>query len=279
MKKLLLPFIGILAFASCEKKIDLDVNEGPKNIVIDGGVSNKPGPYTVNLSITQDYNDSGSQKQLSGATVVIIENDGQLSDTLVEVQEGVYETTKIQGVVGSFYQLYINTEEGVEYESSVEEMIQVPVIDSLYFRKKEEIDPNVFLEDGYYGLIAYQDPPEVRNFYRYKFSIDSVYQANAGDILISDDTFTDGLYVQDLDAPYVLKVGQSFKVTQIAISSSRYNYLSNLQQLLLANGGPFSPPAAPVIGNVFKKGSVSEYALGYFQVTSETSAEGVVEQR
>jgi hypothetical protein len=278
MKNLVILLAVLLVFASCESKVDLDVEEGPKNIVIDGGISDQSGKDTVRLTITQNYNSTADYNKVVGATLVVTQN-GTLIDTLKEVNNGVYVTQTTVGVIGDFYQLYIKTPEGIEYESTIETMPQVPPIDSLYFRKKDELVQNTFLEDGYYGVIAYQDPPEVRNYYRHKIWINDTAQATAFDILISDDRYTDGQYNPEANERYVLKVGDKFRIVQIATSSFRYDYMTNQKTLLTANGGPFDPPPGPVIGNIFKKGSTTEYALGYFQATSQVEEEGVVVER
>jgi hypothetical protein len=176
--------------------------------------------------------------------------------------------------------LYLKTASGVEYQSSVETMQEGPPIDSLYFRRKEELSSGAFLEEGYYGVLAFQDPAEELNFMSYRYTINGVEQNKASDFDLYSDKYTNGQYNSDfLIRNYPLKVGDELKVEQVAITKYRYEYLTNLQQLLNANGGPFDPPIPPVIGNIFKIGSTTEYALGYFQAQSSLFEEGVVVER
>ena len=279
MKNILIPIVSLLAFISCETKVDLDVTEGPKNIVVDGGITDNAGNDTIYLSQTQDYNLTESFTSISGATLIVTEDEA-VKDTLLEVANGVYVTQKIaKGKIGSSYQLYLKTGEGVEYQSTVEVMNQGPTIDSLYFRRKEEIEFNSFIEEGYYAFIAFQDPAEEQNFMDYKFIINNEFLNKPEDFALYQDKYTNGQYIPDLIVRTPLEVGDSLKIEQIAITNLRYDYLVNLQQLLTANGGPFDPPIPPVIGNIFKIGSTTEYALGYFQAQSSIRVKGLVVER
>lgn len=49
--------LASLLFASCEKEIDLDLNSSSPQIVIEGNISDAPGPYIVKLSKTVNYSE------------------------------------------------------------------------------------------------------------------------------------------------------------------------------------------------------------------------------
>ena len=262
---------------SCEDKANLNVTEGPKRLVVEGGISNDPGPYQVKLTITQAINTTAPEAFVDGAIVVIIE-DFTVRDTLQNLGSGNYQTNTIsQGSIGSTYQLYIKTPEGLEYESIEETMQDVPGMDSLFFKEKDDITPNFFLTDGaIYGFTSFRDPSGIDNYYRYKFFLNGVYQGTSSDIFVVDDSFNDGQYIEER-FDYELAIGDTLKVTQIAVSQRRSNFLVEWSTLLNANGGPFDPPLSPLIGNIYKKGSTSEYANGYFYAISEFTTERLVE--
>lgn len=279
MKKLVYILLALTLFSSCEDQVDLDIVEGPRKLVVEGGVTDEPGPYQISLTWTQDVNSIDPNPTVDGAIVIIKENDNVI-DTLNELGSGLYETVSItQGVVGNVYQLYVRTSDGVEYESIAEEMQQVTAIDSLFFRTKEEITPNFFLTEGvYYPIIAYQDPGGIANYYRVKIWINGEYQGTAGDINLADDRFTDGQYVDDFLLFYELSLGDTVEVEKIALTQNFSNYLNDWSTILNANGGPFDPPLSPLIGNVFVKGSTTDFANGYFHATSQTRVTSVVSE-
>lgn len=268
-----------LTLFSCEDVVELDIVEGPKNIIIDGGIDNKPGPYRVDLTLTEDYNATTANPRLTGATLVIIEN-GVDADTLLEVEAGVYETRNlVQSTQGNTYQLYLRTPEGLEYSSTVEEMVSPVPLDTL-FASKEDFsfgggDDDENKGEEYEVSFAFQDPAGVANFYRFKQYINGEYLETANDLVALSDRFFDGIYVENEIRGSEVYVGDSVKVEFFSISGERESYLNDLRAISTA-GGPFSAPIAPVIGNVFKVGSSTEYALGYFQVVAYNTYETVV---
>ena len=278
MKSKLIIILSLLLFSSCEDKVELDIVEGDKKLVVEGGVSDVPGPYQIKLTETQDVNSYSSEPFVSDAIIVIKENNLTI-DTLKYLRDGIYQTVNlVQGVIGDTYQLYIKTSDGQEYESTPETMPQVPRLDSLYFLTKEEIEINTFLlEDVSYPFAGFSDPAGVDNFYRYKFVINGEVQGTAADILIFDDRFNDGQYIEENFA-YELDPGDTVRLTQIATTQRRSQFLLDWRTVLTANGGPFDPPLSPLIGNIFKKGSSTDYANGYFQATSEFTIEEVVSE-
>ena len=277
--KYLIAILVSLTLFSCEDIVELDIEEGPKNVIIDGGVTNQPGPYRINLSITQDFNSTSTNPQLGGAIVIITENDS-FSDTLIEVSRGVYETVNLmQSTIGNSYKLYVKTPFDEEYLSTSEELFEAVPLDTLYAKKDDfsfggdddEEDKGEVFELNF----AFQDPKGIDNFYRFKQYINGEYLGTADELFVFSDQFFDGIYVEnDLRGSEVYE-GDSVIIEFLSISGEREAYLNDLRAASTA-GGPFSAPIAPVIGNVFKVGSSTEYALGYFQVVSYNSYDYVV---
>ena len=51
MKKSLVLFVGLLLIDSCVDRITIDINEDfAKDLVVDGLITDEPGPYTVKIS-------------------------------------------------------------------------------------------------------------------------------------------------------------------------------------------------------------------------------------
>jgi len=73
--------VFILLLTSCQKVIDLKVKDASPKYVIEGNVTNLPGPYTVTLSRTTPFNTSWQFNGVGGATVTISDNMGN-SETL-----------------------------------------------------------------------------------------------------------------------------------------------------------------------------------------------------
>ena len=79
-----------VAFNSCQKVISVDLNNANPHIVIEGVVTDKPGPYTVSLSMTGNYfTPSLYFPPVTGAKIVIQDDKGQ-RDSLKETAPGTY---------------------------------------------------------------------------------------------------------------------------------------------------------------------------------------------
>lgn len=83
-------------------------------LVVDGLITNRPGPYTVELYTAYDVNTFINKPNPVTKATVQISDDAGTVETLTEVSPGKYMTAfdGIQGVVGRTYQLSITTEAG-----------------------------------------------------------------------------------------------------------------------------------------------------------------------
>ena len=66
-------------FLSCQKVIDVDLNSSSPHIVIEGYISDQPGPYWVRISQTVNYNQPNTFPPVSGATVTLSDNIGSFN--------------------------------------------------------------------------------------------------------------------------------------------------------------------------------------------------------
>ena len=87
----------ILLSYSCEEIINVDLNSADPKIVIEGTVTDQPGPYTVTITKTTDYYNPASYPAVSGAQVRIVDDLG-FSEQLHETTDGIYQTGTLQKV-------------------------------------------------------------------------------------------------------------------------------------------------------------------------------------
>lgn len=106
-------FIIIFCCSCYQDVIDINLSELDQQIVIEGSITNQPGPYTVKISKTASIYEPGSFPKVSGAYVVIYD-DRDNFEILNEIEAGVYLTSSLQGVPGRTYTLQVVTE-GREY--------------------------------------------------------------------------------------------------------------------------------------------------------------------
>jgi hypothetical protein len=170
-------FIAILILfllGGCIKPFDQEVDEGEKKLVVNGLITDEPGPYTVKLNKTTSYGGyfSTIDPSIDGALVIISDETGA-KETLKQVREGEFQTSAggIRGRIGGVYTLYVRLKNGQEFTSEPETLNPVPAIDRLYYGLKEvttlDETKNELKSYSFEIKIDTKDPGTERNFYRW----------------------------------------------------------------------------------------------------------------
>lgn len=282
MKKIfLIGFLG-LTIISCQEVIDLDLPETPAQIIINGRVSDTL-PVEVQLLATADYN-NGTVPGVSGAKVLLFENGVQI-DSLIEADTlaGYYYGTAT-GTVGNNY--YIDVEvfqgnsliEAGNWVSKRELLKRCPPIDSFYSEFRPE---DVLQQEGYYVAAHFKEPRGVGDFYRIRAWRNDSLQNRPQNLSFFEDEFSDGLNFGTPPIPALTvdgprPVGTTYKLELSSITEAHFDYLALLQQQTVQVGSIFDPPPASIIGNIHKKGDVTDVALGYFNASKLQYAETVI---
>jgi hypothetical protein len=119
------------ALSSCEQVIEVDLNQAGPQVVIEGIVTDRPGPYTVALSRSGNYFEQSLSFPVVTNAVVIIWDDLGNRDTLREGDPGIYRSSSVlRGVSGRTYSLRVET--GGNGYDAVSTMPQRVAIDSLF---------------------------------------------------------------------------------------------------------------------------------------------------
>lgn len=225
-------------FESCTKEIDIDLNSSSPQIVIEGSISDAPGPYTVKISKTVNFSDSNTYPPVSGALVIISDNAGVV-DTLTESTPGLYETQKIAGTQGNTYTLKVIAE-SKQFEA-VSTMPYKISLDSIRFDLFN--DPGE--TDTTYAIVPlFFDNVEFGNNYRFLFSAngkaDKSYQVTNDNIgngrLNAQPFFSDDLKFFK---------GDTVQVTMLCIDLATYNYYYTLSQISESGPGGGTTPTNP----------------------------------
>jgi hypothetical protein len=254
--------IFLIVFSSCEKVIDIDLVSKENQIVIEGGISNLQGPYTILLSQTVNFDETNSFPPVSGANVTISDDIGNV-ETLTETSSGVYVTSNIQGVCNRNYTLKV--------VSNGEEFIATS-----YMHEPVNIDTLTITTETTHNSskrtisVGFTDPKGISNYYRFIKTINNIEQST---IYVEDDLLQDG---NDISQPLLskskeetsLKIGDNVTISLQVIDKNVYNYFRTLNQLIGGSGlmNQSTSPANPISN--FNNG-----ALGYFNAYSVTHKE------
>jgi hypothetical protein len=143
----------LIVSGSCIVQFVPELVEDQDLLVVEGLITDQPGPNTVKLSKSLPLGTMSSAIPLGGCSVQISDDLGNYYN-LYETGYGIYTTdsASFQGVIGRSYTLHIGLFPGyrtLSYESSPMEMKPVPPIDSIYYEKKI-IKESV---DGWFGMV------------------------------------------------------------------------------------------------------------------------------
>jgi hypothetical protein len=270
MNKSFIYIVSLVLFASCETVVDIDLEEGPKNLVsqsiLEFPLGDDYGVATVELSETSAFFSDVDNPVVSGAQVVI--NDIYV---LVEQGEntGIYTLDSIPLTQNGIYNLSIEASiDGQEGEWQ----------GSDYFTEMSPVDTYISLEsgqgpnmkDGYFVNVTFTEPGDEVNFYlleREEVRGDSIDgRSTFPDLRPYDDEFVNG---HDLDFPINDKpyyIGDSVSVKFSSISEPTFLFYENLFQLLYQTIGIGAAPPFALRGNLVSENENFENAFGNFKV-------------
>ncbi|MBE9512039.1 MAG: DUF4249 domain-containing protein, partial [Bacteroidetes bacterium] len=175
--KLIIIVLVFFSFVhSCIDPINFSKGDDSKCLVVDGLITNDPGPYVVYLARTTEYNSYYAQTEEVEGAIVIISDDMGNSEILTETfNPGIYKTDPggIRGIPGRHYKIEIETPDGKRYESDYELLSTVPKIDNIYYerRQHQELDDNNIVQtfEGFQISIDTKDPENVENYYMWSW--------------------------------------------------------------------------------------------------------------
>jgi hypothetical protein len=258
--KLTKPFYNICltfflaAFCSCQKVIKVNLNSSAPRYVVEGNVTNLPGPYLITINKSVNFDQDNVFPTVSGAIVVITDNTAGVTDSLKETSPGNYHTSVLNGVPGHNYQLYIGAGGNVFTANCT--MPALVTLDTLYTQLSS------FRGNSHQLVPVYTDPVTTGNYYHFAE--------------IKNDTLTDNISIRNdaLINGQVIKQpiggglhdGDQVTLTLECIDSAMYQYYFTLEQ---TNNQNSATPANP-LSNI--KGG----ALGYFSAHTANKRSVVV---
>ena len=298
--------LAMVILGSCREAYWPELKGYENLLVVDGLITDQPGPYEVRLS----YSTSVQNPFLvpfKGAIVTIIDSEG-LSETLTETEDGVYQTseTGIRGKVGQRYRIVINTPDGSTYESPFQE-IRPPVgIAGVYAESK-----TIQTEDEFYPLYGkqfYLDTETAlsdttyltwRMYGDYKYLVDYLIRFKYDRRQLTVFPKPDSLYVcyghekitdlitmktENLEEPKIVRLPLTFVSTetrklmirysllvkQLSLTREAYDFYNDLSIMNTQEGALYNTQPFQVRGNVVNRDDPDEIVLGYFLAAGMT---------
>ncbi|HMJ67327.1 MAG TPA: DUF4249 domain-containing protein [Cyclobacteriaceae bacterium] len=267
-------FIATL-LASCEETVQLDINQVPQRMVIEGQVTDIPGLQFVRVTRSAGFYESGETNRVTDAQVIIRDDSGEQME-FVHNPGGSADSAgfyippgNYKGVAGRMYTMTV-VADGHTYEAS-DKLIRVTSVDSLGYR------PNVFRErnepsDGkIWELLIYaKEPQDTQDNYLLKYyRNDSLVYNNETDVYVLND-YGVGENIDGVPSSVYYAPGDKARVEMYSLTRDGFLFYNDLVTVLNTDGGMFSPPPANPRSNI------SGGALGFFQVSAISSKEVVL---
>jgi hypothetical protein len=166
-------FLGLIFVGACIDRIDIPTPTTlPADLVVDGMITDAPGPYTVKLTRGIHLDDSQFEGDpLHAKSVTLIDNFGN-SEVMRETKTGIYKTQAggMRGVVGREYFIRIETMDGHKYESVPDKINPVGDLDTLYYEFEAKKNREGVDEQGYRIYVDSSIPSSDSTFTRWRFT-------------------------------------------------------------------------------------------------------------
>lgn len=298
-----------MALLSCEESFFPEIDQADNLLVIDGKITDAPGPYTIRLNISSDVYQF-NYPPLTGASLTITDDLGE-SEVLTEEEPGVYRTALngLQGTVGRSYKIDIATKEGKNYMSEFEEITPSAPIRNVSAEIETHFDPSLAHDRiGYQFYLDGDAPTQQENYYLYEleatykyktdFLIEFIFQNfsfikwDAPDTFhVCYKTFTVQelvtLSTKNLENPQInrlplhfedtedrlLAIRYSLNAKQFSLTEKAYKYWRSIDEQISEQGNLYSRQPYQIRGNLTNVADPDEPVLGYF------TAAGVSEKR
>lgn len=288
---------------ACQDVVEVDLEDGVRQVVVDAWLDNTFGPQTIKLRRTSPYFDATASPAITGAAVSVFNQNGEVFNFLDEDNSGnyVWESDAFEnlGNVSDTFLLNIDLD-GVTYQSfSI--MNRVPVVDSIVMTFEEE---SFGTPEGFYGEFFAKDFEGPGDAYWIKTFKNNQFLNKPGEMNIAfDASFTAGNgvdgtafiapirqsinrfpdtgddAVDDFEQPPYVE-GDSIRVEIHSINLDAFFYLVQLRtQMTLGDAALFAEPPANVSTNILTTGSdkIEDQAVGFFNVGAMNSLERRVE--
>lgn len=288
--------LGILPFltSGCIDTISFEVERDGGKLVVDGMITDGPGPHEVVLRRTSNMQKISDP--VSGALITLTDHNQEKSLWLSEVEAGIYQTPygQLQGVPGRSYSIKITLPEGQTYRSRPETMPGILVEDQLNYQFDTITSINEYgskIETEVLRILRDSQVPDTTTPYFIKWKLEETYKFSQYDFPDPFNMPAPYCYVTAYPAPKTIKLLDGSKteagtlppeamaereidytfyqrhfmnLVQYSISRSAHEYWQQVDQIVNQAGTIFDVPPANPNSNLFNVDDPSEDVFGYF---------------
>jgi hypothetical protein len=307
--KNILVILSVILVSGCIEPFDVTIAGGNNRLIVEGLITDEPGPYTVKLSRSSLLNE-GVFPPVTNAVVRIEEENGE-SETLRETGSGIYQTSSLQGKTGERYRLLVTIDGSNRYETDWTLLKPSPSIDSVYSEFQETLVDQE-QKVGFQFYLDASDPNNETIFCRYEWTeawiyvvpkpSTSIYLGNdqvipipgggnpacwefeeftgisiANSVSNSDEVISRQPLLFVSNDPEKLQVRYGLKVRQYAVTEEEYRFWEGLRETSSESGSLFDVQPQEVRSNLRNINNPDEAVFGYFSVSGVSTGAGFVD--
>jgi hypothetical protein len=289
-----------------------EISESQEVLVINGMITDQPGPHHVFVSKSTPYN-TPSFEPVSGCIVTVRDESGHI-EYFLENGDGQY-TADLPAfflATGKSYSLHVITDDG-SYRSEYDTLLVCPPIDTLYFEvdKRGTSDPDVILGGLQFFSEVKGNDRASRN---YRWLLEETWEYKTAYVADHFWSGTGPILQQPSEAVYTcwkthpieqlfssstrhlsenalrrnplnyvsnetprLKIQYSLMVKQQSLTNSAFEYWNKMESQSGESGGLYETQPSSAIGNLSSDNQPEEKVLGLFYATQEQSKRITVE--
>lgn len=245
----------ISGMGSCTKVIDIKLNDKDPQYVIEGHVTLGDSVHRVDISQTQNIDDSSPEPTIDNAVVLLIDDLGN-SQYMNLVAPGRYETVNYPISADRTYTLQV-TIDGQLFLSTASVPQAVTLLNVLTF-------PFSFGPQTFNAIVPLRlDPGGVANYYEFKLRKHGKPNPIPG-FFIQSDQYNDGNLAQEPIFADGINSGDTIDVEMLSINREVYDFFFALQQ-----NQQGSTPANPT-------SNISGGCIGYFSVQTKSQKQVII---
>ncbi|MGB0915521.1 MAG: DUF4249 domain-containing protein [Crocinitomicaceae bacterium] len=263
MKKIFYLFAITTVLFSCQKVIDVDLNEANPTPVLEGIYTAEDSTVRVKLSLTSSYFNDSPSTSIDAAVVNITDGAG-ITSNVPSIGNGNYE---LQNYIPNFNTTYTLSVlyDGVTYSAECDLADTVSLDDITY-----EYFPGFFGGDpGYVVYLNFQDPANTPNFYQIILSLNGEEFGGLEDMFTQDDLLSDGNPVErPLFSGDFFQIGDTVGMELRSVDEDVYYYIN--EAISIVGGSASAAPANPTT-------NWNNKALGYFSAYGNSRKEVIIQ--
>jgi len=288
---------ALITFHSCVDPFTPSLDTREKSLIVEGQISDDPGPYEVKLSLTEPYLSQNINLPVENATVKVTDDQGN-TFPFPHTNRGIYRSDSLtfRAQAGRTYTLIVQFGNDREYRSQPELLRAAPGIDTAFTRFVETTDLNGVVTYSFDVFAVTTDPAASTDFYRWDWAhyAEASYcqttvltvgesrvrfnypccgpcwdiERPRGRVDLTADTYINGNRFEKFitNIPYDSKSDYFMAIDQYNIPSSTHQFWKIVNLQVSNTGGIFDVPPATIPSNIYNVRDSSELVLGVFTV-------------